>query len=698
MMFPGALRPACFILVVAWALTPRLPHAASTVDISLGKLAGPGWRAESPRAVLDLSGDRPVMRLSVAAVVSNAGERLSGPVELVCRGFAVTERYIACPRGDASVTLPRADTPLRTSIDFVLRRQDVSWRATGVAALGPGVAWRASGGDGAITVAAEADDLPLSAVQPWLPALPGGVVSLSGRLSSLEAELRLPAGGGARVEAHLAADGIGFDTEDGLLAAAGISGRMEIDWRGGGENWRAAVETRLQTGEFLAGTFYTSLTGAPLAVSGTLEADGARWRVQGFELADADAISLAGDALWDWSAERPLREMDARLKSLVFPGAYGNYLQPILAQYGFGNLATAGGIEGEVRIHDGEPAAFTLSLNHLDISDSQGRLEFVDLNGTARWRAEGGVVPSSLTWQDARVYSIPLGSADIRAEAVADDFRLTRQTLLPVLDGALVINALEMEDWFGERPRLLFDARLMPISLAALSDALGWPELQGTLAGRIPELTFRDGVYRLGGSLVVDVFDGTILVENLRLERPFGVLPKLVADIRLNELSLEKLTGVFTIGRITGRIAGYVRNLRMLDWRPVHFDARLATPEDDDTEHRISQRAVDTLTSLGGGGAGGALSRTFLRIFDEFAYEQLGITCRLEDGVCHMAGVKPAPNGGYYIVEGAGLPRVDVIGYVRRVDWPRLLDQLVEAMQGQAPTLGAPPGRSGQNN
>jgi hypothetical protein len=109
----------------------------------------------------------------------------------------------------------------------------------------------------------------------------------------------------------------------------------------------------------------------------------------------------------------------------------------------------------------------------------------------------------------------------------------------------------------------------------------------------------------------------------------------------------------------------------------VAFDAAFATPLEDRSRHRISQKAVDNISSIGGGGVGGALSRSFLRIFEDFPYARLGIRCRLANGTCDMGGVEAAPTG-YYIVRGRLLPpRLDVIGYADRVNWNSLVAQLV---------------------
>lgn len=684
------MGPGIKMLLAGWAAA--LPGAGSavaspSVELSLGSIQGPGWHVDEPRAVLDFENGDAVLRVTLPAVMAD-DRLLAGDVTLTCRGVAVNEAYLVCPDGRASLTVPPGERPLETSMSFVLRRADGHWRAEGQAALGSGLAWEARSGASGLSATLVAEAVPLTELDPWLPRLSESVASLSGTLTDVNLTLALPADGPLEVSGSLQGEGLGFDTASGTVAAAGVTGNAGFQWQARPDGWAGRVEAQVRGGEVLAGSFYTRLSDSPLRVSMDLVASDDAWRLDGVEVDQAGALSMSGTALWDWQSEQGLKELDARIAEVRFPGFYRDYLQPILAQYGFGELTTEGSASGRVRVGDGGLELLEVSFEHMDVSDSRGRLELTDLDGDLRWGAEGDPRPSRITWQGGRVYRIGLGSADIRAEAVADSFRLTRETVLPVLDGALVINAFRVGDWFGEEPELLFDARLMPISLDQLSEALDWPELQGTLAGRLPELTFQEGVYRLGGSLAVEVFDGSVRVENLRMERPFGVLPKLVADIRFDELDLERLTGTFTIGRITGLITGYVNNLRLLEWQPVHFDARLATPADSDVKQRISQRAVDTLSSLGGGGAGGAMSRTFLRVFDDFGYRRLGIECVLRNNVCDMGGVAPAPGGGYYLVEGSGLPRVDVIGYVRRVDWPVLVEQLIKSMQGQTPTVG----------
>ena len=52
-----------------------------------------------------------------------------------------------------------------------------------------------------------------------------------------------------------------------------------------------------------------------------------------------------------------------------------------------------------------------------------------------------------------------------------------------------------------------------------------------------------------------------------------------------------------------------------------------------------------------------------------------------------MGGVEEAEQG-YYIVKGGGLPpRINVKGYMRRVDWPELIERLKAVSNNPSPVM-----------
>ena len=384
-------------------------------------------------------------------------------------------------------------------------------------------------------------------------------------------------------------------------------------------------------------------------------------------------------------AGRPV-DLALSLAGASLEALYPLYVQPWLYGTLGGDLDAAGRVEAALSWQGGRLAGLSLSLAGGRIEDRQGRLAFEGLAAQLAWDA-AAPRDSTIAWSGGRLYRIELGASRLQVRNEGDGFRLLKPASIPVFDGRLIVDAWRLRR--PGRPDMAFDfdAILTPVSLERLSRALDWPLLAGRLSGVVPAVHYEQGVLTVGGVLLAQAFDGRLTVRNLRLERPFGLVPRLAADIRLEDLDLEQLTRTFSFGKITGRLEGEVKGLRMVRWRPVAFDAWFRTPENDRTRHRISQRAVNNLSSIGGGGIGSALSRGFLGLFEEFPYDRLGIGCRLENGVCHMRGVAAAKDG-YYLVKGRLFPpRIDIIGYADEVDWPALVARLKAATQQGAPEV-----------
>jgi len=77
-----------------------------------------------------------------------------------------------------------------------------------------------------------------------------------------------------------------------------------------------------------------------------------------------------------------------------------------------------------------------------------------------------------------------------------------------------------------------------------------------------------------------------------------------------------------------------------------------------------------------------SLQNRLIGLFDEFRYRRIGIACRLQNQVCRMSGLSPS-GAGFTIIEGAGIPRLNVVGFNREVDWPTLVERVTEAAGGE---------------
>ncbi|RKZ77525.1 MAG: hypothetical protein DRQ35_07505, partial [Gammaproteobacteria bacterium] len=380
-----------------------------------------------------------------------------------------------------------------------------------------------------------------------------------------------------------------------------------------------------------------------------------------------------------------IEQLDLTIEKSELALLYQNWLQPFLVGTAVDNIELAG--EVALNYHQrADDYHFSLNLDKVFVDDESSRFGFDDISGTLAWTNYQNPMPSELSWHGGYVYDIPFGSSTIIARAESSSLELLEPWTLPILDGELQINNFKLHWPGGDLSTWSFDGLLTPISMESLSSALDWPLLHGKLSGVIPNVSYVDQNIKVDGALLVKLFEGTTIIRDLELDKPFGTLPQLYANIDLVGLNLETITQTYDFGKITGNLDGKINNLRLSNWQPVQFDASFATPEGDKSRRRISQKAVDNLSQIGGG-AGGILSRSFLGFFEDFSYQRLGLSCKLDNEVCEMSGVGKAERG-YYIVKGGGLPpRINVVGYTRRVDWPDLIERLKAVSESSGPVV-----------
>ncbi|MCU7836810.1 MAG: hypothetical protein KZQ83_16365 [gamma proteobacterium symbiont of Taylorina sp.] len=318
--------------------------------------------------------------------------------------------------------------------------------------------------------------------------------------------------------------------------------------------------------------------------------------------------------------------------------------------------------------------AYNLSLKFKD------NISFEHLNAVINWQNSNinKEIKSHLTWEKASLSQLPLGQTSVDFITQGDQFRLLEKTEIPLFDGAIQIDHLDIKhmDQTSEADRkmtLVVDGMIKPISLSLISEHFNWPVMDGKLSAIIPSTTYGKDHFKIGGAMLLQVFDGTIIIKNLTIENPLQDYARLQANIDLNHLNLESLTKTYDFGEIQGRLEGNISNLILQSWQPIAFNASFRTPEKDKSRHRISQTAIDNISSLGG--VSGLISRSFLSIFETFGYHKIGLSCRLENNICSMAGVEKKGDG-YYIVKGGGIPRIDVMGFQDKVNWQVLISRL----------------------
>ncbi len=491
--------------------------------------------------------------------------------------------------------------------------------------------------------------------------------------------------GGARISGRIQVAGAVLDSKAGNIAMrdVGADGAFRIET--GSLATSVMFDGELRGGQMLFGPLYARLPAHTANVHLSAVASPAGIAIHSLDYDDHDALRIEGSLAFD--AKGNLDKLDLQQFAATFPAAYTRYGTTFVQSVtGFEQLETSGSLTGSFHLGAKGLAALDLTVRDVSVDSHGAGLSVAGLDGGIDWRARASRPATSLSWNRLSIYRIPFGPAKLALKDEAGALTLRQPVALDLLGGSFQLSRFVWQPGAPKARQLSAGFAVTGVDLPKLCDAFGWPEFGGKLGGAVPDLSYRAGDLVFDGGLSLNVFDGSVSVTSLSLRHLFGAEPRMSADIQMRQLDLAQVTGVFDFGQITGRLDGDINGLRLVNWKPVAFDAKLAS----DGGGKISQHAIKSLTQVGGGGIAGGLQSMALRLFKTFGYSRIGLSCVLAHGVCTMGGIAPDPNAdgnGYTIVEGSGLPHITVIGHQRKVDWATLVNRLEEATKGGGPVV-----------
>ncbi len=666
---------ACVTLLLVSFQAPAIDE----ILLRSGPVRGPGWSIAETEARVRLDGDG-----GPVAVIEVSGIELPPPFKQINRVTASCFRLefkndgVVCAGGELRIRAAEGAplfSPAR--IEGTFGGNKYRFRLMGLE-LGGGkieAAFEGSQAGFSLTVSGRSVPLPELGRLLDLDHFAAGLAAQTGLVSG-KLSWRSSSAQGA-LSASLELSKLSFSDASGLNAGENLEAALSLNASHGGGPWRFASNASLAAGQiYLHPVFIDAAEGAiRFDSSGIVPRDSKRISVNDFSYRHQGIVELTGSA--ELGFDGPKLRVDRLLldtKQTALSRLHEVYIKPWLLQTVLSKLEVKGDATAYLDWSRQGASEARLTFRQADLQDQAERFAVQGLDGVLEWRSAGTPPPTQLRFDSAQFYRIAIGAAELSGALMGSEFSLGAPLELPMLEGGLHIQEFQASGLGGDRLSWRMRGGLKPISLAALASRFGWPQFSGSLSGEVPSLRYADGEIAVDGKLNVRVFDGQVEINELKLRQPFGVVPRMTADVAVENLSLSALTSAFSFGRIEGRLSGSIDDLVLENWRPAAFDARFATPKNDRSRHRISQRAVENLARIGG--AGQVLSSTLLSFLDSFSYDRLGISCRLKNGVCEMGGVEKAERG-YYIVKGGGLPpRIDVFGFNTRVDWSTLVARL----------------------
>lgn len=482
--------------------------------------------------------------------------------------------------------------------------------------------------------------------------------------------------GSQQLNAELGLKNASFSDSQGLRAGEKVTGKLTFsaDKKAKAWNWKMALDWK--EGEVFWQPFYFANGGHQLQAQGLFTNQLIKIDAASLSLKDVGAMKLNAEIR---RPDNHINHLEASTGQVDLASLYPLILKPLLDKGAMNNLEMAGKGDLRITMQNGEMQTAHFNLQQADIEDKNGRFGLYKINASLPWDYDQEK-SLRLSYEGGHLLKVPLGKTDIKAGL--NRYSLTAPNIdLPILDGGLSLKDVSAV-WLDQEWHWHLRANILPISMADLSRALELPTMQGKVAATIPLVTYSGGLLVTDGDMVFNLFDGTISLKNLAMQTPLGITPRLTGNVEMRNLDLGTLTRTFSFGAIEGKLDGDVKDLRLANWKPINFDASFYSSPGRYPK-KISQRAVENISSLGGAGAAAAVQRSVLRFFDEFNYAKLGLSCKLRNDLCQMDGIESTIQG-YVIVKGSGIPSITVLGYNRNVSWGELLERIQRVTAGNS--------------
>jgi hypothetical protein len=660
MWYPTRFGKQLYLLAL---LLVSAAAGGSEFSLKINDIASSGFNAHGIMLSLPANGSAELRILQL-----NVQQRVFHNVQLHCGELQLSSAQLACRNGSLDA-LPE------TRLDFTYVYTDGQLRLSLNGAGGE--SWQVTGrmGERDWQLAVQLHNAQLKRLNPLLhAALPipnqgalNGGVRISGNAS-----------GANQLSVEVALQDAGFSDTAGLHAAEKLTGNIKFSARRSGTRWNWQGDIAYQSGELYWQPLYLK-GGQTVSASGSFDGHLLKVEQAAVELPEVGRIQLS--AAWDIQ-KGLLQEGSVRGDTLKLAGLFEIYAKPFLDKGVLAESLLNGQADVAMRYSNGAWQRVRVNLHDAGVADTAQRFALRGVNSTIDWQADT-IGVANISFAGGALLGVPIGAAAWQVHMDGLKFDMDKASL-PVLDGKIELADFHLHPSSNQAGKSSwqwqFSAGLGPISMEKISAAAGWPLMLGKFAGRIPRVSYDGDTINVDGALLFDVFDGTVVATKMQLSDAFGRAPLLSGNLTMRNLDLDLLTRTFSFGNMQGRLDVDVNNLQLQNWTPVRFDARLYSSAGDYPK-KISQKAVQNISSLGGAGAAAAIQRSYLSFFKNFGYDRIGWSCILRNGVCEMGGIEQNNNGMYAIIKGGGIPAISVMGYNRAVSWGELLTRLKRVTQ-----------------
>jgi hypothetical protein len=488
------------------------------------------------------------------------------------------------------------------------------------------------------------------------------------------------------VESKWTLDPLAFQSPDSRHAGEKISLGLSVAAAGdrGQSKWKTSVQGTAEKGGFLHDRIYVDLNRNSLhfEAHGAYDPSTGAIDLSQFRLALHDLLSLEAEGqLADFALQRPCH-LRVRIPQVHLKPAFQLFVKepferetPFLAE-----LSVEGDLTAEMEFqketegwrllglcswHDGgiSGKGFTMEGIKLDLpfwgekpGPSEGASHRGKLPASRDLPKEGGLFIQSMS-----LPFLPKQSFALRVQSTPNLLSFTLRDPIRTPGGELKLGPISLSGLSSFSPTLVTSVTLKEGSLTPLVAGL-WPHpVEGSIQAKLDLVRFEGDDIKTEGKVRVRAFGGAIVLSDLGVSGVLSSTPALLLGATWKDLNLAQLTEGTPFEKIEGILKGEVKHLEVVGGEPQRFDLFMETIKTKDIPQKISVRALENISRIGGGGSPFiGLAGALTSLFKEFPYDKIAVQASLENDVFRIDG--PLKEGDkVYLVKRSGLSGVNVV-------------------------------------
>ena len=448
---------------------------------------------------------------------------------------------------------------------------------------------------------------------------------------------------------------LGFASPDGMIMAQGLSPELDLKLGLSGQT-EFDGQLDLKAGQALWGTLFGSFKEMPFSLglkgripsparfealeinaalggaakvsfSGRIGRQQKAWQTQGTLGFSSPEIK----PLFDTFVREPLSASNPGLKDMQARGAADLKLD---LDGSLDNLHMKGRLDiqkASLSAQEAQPIFSGLELSlPLEYRLGASEVKSLDQGQVEQW--------GQLKLAGLNLGSIQIKELDLPVSLIPNRLYVKGNLEFPLLGGKLRLTGLRVNEPLSAQYQGMLAADLKGLDFASLD--LGGKKLEGNLGGRLAPITISGQGIQTKGELNGKLMGGKLNIKDISVAQPLNSNRAFKMSLTFNGLDLESISQSLDVGRVTGKISGYVDDMVVAFDQPQAFTMWLKSDPGSPFEQMVSLKAVNTISVLGTGSSLPDIGMgLFASFFTEFPYDAIGFQCTLKNDVFKVKGL-----------------------------------------------------------